>query len=105
MKSIKELAKEVRGLYNPGGAHLLKLLDLIDGAEEQVRDFAHGDESRKGQLLFFPDPQPTLIEAAQVMLTCWLEPGCSDDCGRCSKMDNLKAALDRKGGCTCQPKD
>jgi len=94
MSKIKELAKEIRRnyapaieaapvVYKPGGL-LCQILDLIESAEEQQNDLKHGT------ILFFPDPQPTLKEAAQAVIDAF----CGEVQPMGKEIDKLKAALE-----------
>ena len=104
---IKELAKEIRDNLLPtarftanGGVaenreRINMLLDLIGEAHEE-HDLEYGHGLGQGTVLFFPDPQPTLREAARDIL---------DSCNvfdkhlasvSHDKIDNLKSALERE---------
>ena len=84
MNRVKELAREI--LETDGGFDGMvhdgekvdEVLRLIDNAEEceyayrspggYVGYTGHNSKHPQGPILFFPDPQPTLVEAAQAVV-------------------------------------
>jgi len=106
MSRIKELAREIRmnacrhrdrngdrwDYYEVERTN--KLLDLIDGAEEhQLAPLC--SSGREGMWLFFPDPQPTLKDAAQAVVEERMAALRSNSILD-KRIDNLAAALKRE---------
>lgn len=115
MSRVKELAKELRlnacRHRDPNGdkwdyydaEHTNKLLELIDGAKEATGGGCpecNGGVSGPGTYLFFPDPQPTLEEAARAVLMDYDGVELLDGQTLADiQAYNLKAALEREKEC------
>ena len=106
---IKELAKEIRedAKKYPDDEHdqemVDQMLDLIGNAEELTWNIAtpktnwneKNMATRTGIMLFFPDPQPTLKDAAQAVVEERMAALRSNSILD-KRIDNLAAALKRE---------